>query len=65
MAHSNEMRQFQITHEGVKLADAAIDASGIYGDAPRAARDAGEPVRVAMNRGTPERNRPAAPKRRG
>nr|QMS47979.1 circadian clock protein KaiC [uncultured bacterium] len=61
MAHSNEMRQFWITDQGIKLADAA----DIHAETSRAAQDASEPVRAAVSHGTSDRNRRAAAKRRG
>jgi circadian clock protein KaiC len=64
MAHSNEMRQFWITDQGIRLADTAIDAADIHAASSHAARNAGERVRAATSHGTSNSSRSAAVKRR-
>lgn len=65
MAHSSHVRKFEITHRGIKLTEAEIDAAGIHAGSSRAAQDASERVSMAMSRRTPTSNASAGARKRG
>jgi circadian clock protein KaiC len=65
MAHSKRVREFQITHQGIKVADAGDEVIGAEAGASRVAKNEVERVTTAMSRRTPTSRSSMASGKRG
>jgi circadian clock protein KaiC len=63
MAHSKRVREFQITHQGVKVVDEGDEAFGTQAASSRVAKN--EVVTTAMSRRTPTSRSAMASGKRG